>query len=719
MDSARGLEAWIGTLPPDDPRIPAARARLGSTLRRLWLAGLVPDGLERATTVLREAVADTSRDHPDRALCLLNYSNVLITRRSADDLDSAVAALFEAVELTGSGSVLFPTCLATLGTALAGRSRARNDPADLDLAVDILERAVVAAGPNDPRPEFLANLAEALRGLSTARWSAVDNARAVEAAREAVGTAKPGSQRWPAIAAILGGALVDRARLTGEAGPLDESIGWFDAAIRATPLGSPELPQRLCHLGNALTDRAIAARDPTAFGKALELLETALSQTSRSDRTRALIHSNLAVRMTHWAETDSTAGSILDQALVHAERALESTEAADSQRSDRLTNLAEILRMSSVRTGDPDLLDRAAEAAQEAMEIQGQGNPRSVGALAAWGLILQARYLLTSRGTDLSKSIGAMAAAVNLTVPPEHPEHARRLSNLANVLVLRGLRNRWVPDLDNAVRALRTVVGRHDFSAAERAGHLTNLGAALQSRAQIRDDPDGLDEAVESHAEAVDLSGANSIFSSRYLSNLGNAVLMRAEFRHDPDGIVDAVAIQRRALDALPDGHANRTSVLGNLANAHVAAYEASGVREDLLAAIETTEEISADAATNPQDRMIAAWRLGDLSVRASGDTGAAFPALSLAIELAERAAWIGLVPSDRDTALIRFNSLPSDAAAAALAVGDLDVATTMLEAGRGVRWRDQLWTAQLDSLDHSEPDLAARLRALGRELSR
>jgi hypothetical protein len=441
-------------------------------------------------------------------------------------------------------------------------------------------------------------------------------------------------------------------------------------------------------------------------------LGTAFSDTPESDvATRGRIVANLAITLMRWDEAQADEGR-LRRAVVLARTAVAAASPRGADRPVRLRNLAVALSMLATRVGDGTLLDEAIAVARTAVESASGGADGA----AVLGPLLQARYMRENTGTDLEAAVDATRAAADAT-RVDHPERAARLSNLGNALRFRGVWSRRLADLDEAVEVLREAVKCGRRAGADAAGRLSNLGAALQSRAEVTRDPTGLDEAVDVLRKAAEL-GSPTTSHPLYLSNLANAIVLRSELGDGSTAADEAVGLQREALATLPDRHPYRARVLANLANALSAAYLAGGGPDALQGAMEAAGEVSADHAANTQDRMVAAWRLGDLSVRASnGDAAAAFPAMRLAIELAERAAWIGLPPPDRDHALARFTSLASDAGASAVAAGDASAALAMLEAGRSVRWRDRLQARQFDDLRDEFPALASRLRAAGGEL--
>jgi hypothetical protein len=131
------------------------------------------------------------------------------------------------------------------------------------------------------------------------------------------------------------------------------------------------------------------------------------------------------------------------------------------------------------------------------------------------------------------------------------------------------------------------------------------------------------------------------------------------------------------------------------------------------------TRALVEDPTANGQDRLLAAWRLADLRVRAAGgDADQAAPAMRTALDLAERVAWLGVTPTDRAYTLTRFATIALDAAASVVG-RDPAEAVAALETGRGVGWRERLQQRRLDALAEHAPELAARLRAVGLALDR
>jgi tetratricopeptide (TPR) repeat protein len=675
--AALALVALLDVLDRSDSLRSRTTATLGSIRRRQWELGIHPDGLDEAIRLARTAAEAASVD-PDRSLALANLGNALLTRGDPAELQEAVEAFTQALELSGHDDVTLAAYRMNLGVALTARSRATFSADDLDRGIILLRDALTAARPDDPRrPAYLVNLADALRTRFARAYEQADIEEAVDSARQAAA-----AQPQPAFLAVLGDVLLSRAGSSGQDDHLDEALRYLAAALNATPERHARRAKRLAGLAAGLRQRAELARDSDDLERAEALLLTAIRL--RPERAFLVNLSSVLIRRAELTGND-----------VLLERAIDIARGADA------TNLATALHLRAARTGRPDCLEEALSIALRVVAETPPATPAGA-ALSNLAAIRLTRYLRSSRGGDLDDAVAVARAGVEAT-PEADPELAGRLSNLGNVLRLRGVRIRSARDLDEAV----DVLARAARSArTDRAAHLSNLGAALQSRAEIAGgDPSQAPPVLQA---AVDLTPPGSPYRARYLSNLGNALSSAG----DPGA---AVRQQREALSLLPGGHPDRAVVLGNLA----AALEATNDPATRPEAISVTSQVAGDPTANSQDRLLAAWRLADLQIKAAdGDVGEGAPAMRTAVELAQRAAWLGVTSADRAYTLTRFSTLALDAAAA-IAGRDADGALAALEAGRGVGWQEMLGQRRLDALTARDPELGGRLRAVGLSLDR
>ena len=115
--------------------------------------------LDAAIDLLRQAVAASPADHPDRARYLSNLGVALRARfeRTGDraDLDAAVDAGRQAVAASPADHPDRALYLSNLGAALQIRFERTGDRADLDAAIDAGRQAVAASPGRPPRPRHV------------------------------------------------------------------------------------------------------------------------------------------------------------------------------------------------------------------------------------------------------------------------------------------------------------------------------------------------------------------------------------------------------------------------------------------------------------------------------------------------------------------------------------------------------------------------------------
>ncbi|WP_333735700.1 hypothetical protein [Streptomyces sp. IBSBF 2806] len=697
----RAVRDLLDLIPADDRLRPRGLAVLGSVARRLWGAGVRPQGLDEAVTLLREAVDAAVAPHPDRALCLANLGNTLLETGDDDAAREAGAVFAEALSLTEPDRVEYVPYLTNLGTALTRIGRHRPEREYLDRAIEVLHEASRRAGPPH-RAQVLASLADALHTRFGHCFQRNDLTAAVTAATEAMALKDPRTSFLAALHVLLGQVLADLYLLDGAPALLAEAIRRLHQALRLTPPELATRPRRLGVLAGALRLRGEANRDADDLRRAEALLVEGVRHPSVSSAERRKLLVNVTA-------------TLIRRSALTGERAPLDNALSIAREIGEYGNLSMALHLKADRDPDLSLLDEAVDAAQQAVSGHAPGVPGHEAALAQLAVVLQSRYQRTGRATDLDAAVDAAEKAVRATHEgdPRMPDH---LSNLGITQRLRAIRTRRPDDLDAAVGTLRAAAGR---AHRDKARHLSNLGAALLSRAEIPPvDVTAVDEAVDVLRIAVDEADAQDPHRPEYWSNLANALVTRAEHTVPPQDPAEAIALHRRALDTLLQDHAARPVISANLAAALGASYSATGERALLEEAIRHVAALASNPVIRTQDQLVARWRLADLRVRgADGSASAGLADMRAALTLAERAAWIGLAPLDRDYALTRFATLPMDAAASEIDAHRPEEAVAALEAGRSVGWRDRLRMRHLDALAAGHPELAERLRSVGRAL--
>ena len=173
------------------------------------------------------------------------------------DLDRAVAYLDRVLKLEPEGTPAHYKALMNKATALSSREAVTNDRADLDGAIDVLERALAA--PHGSRARALTNYGNSLLRRAEKDSDPGGLAAALDALTESVALTEDDSPYLARRRLNLGnGHLVAAARFD-LADHLDQAIDKYRLALAGLPDGSPFRQSYLASLGSALRRRGTDA----------------------------------------------------------------------------------------------------------------------------------------------------------------------------------------------------------------------------------------------------------------------------------------------------------------------------------------------------------------------------------------------------------------------------------------------------------------------------
>ena len=414
------------------------------------------------------------------------------------------------------------------------------------------------------------------------------------------------------------------------------------------------------------------------------------------------------------------------------------------------------------RTGDPAHLVTALRALRSAVAVCPAEDPERhvyIGHLAG---VLQAMYVRSGDPADIDEVLELFEEAID-SAPVDHDYRPGYMSNMVNALCSRYDQERQPADLDEAIDIGRNVVAATPLHHVGRSMFLSNLAVALQKRYELTGGLRDMDEAIDIGREAVDSGRAHDPEVHSYLSNLSAMLLARFSRTEQAADLDEAVALGRESLSRTPAGHPDRpryltvqgaalrtrfestgvradldedithveeaaastpddhparTVYLFNIANALLARHELSGRAGDLQDAIAAYRAAAEVDTAPPLERLLAA-REGGRVAMASEDADAALDAYSVAIELLPLVAWHGLDRATQEHHLRAWVGLPEEAAAAAIAAGQVVRAVELVEAGRSVLWTQALHLRHdLAELREHASDLAEVLTTSGAVLA-
>jgi CHAT domain-containing protein len=274
-----------------------ALTNLGGIWRRIREATGSDTYLDAEVAAWEEAAQIPEGEPTSRGRRLNNASvglhNRYDARGSDDDLQRSIAYSRQAVE-TAPAEREISGWRSNLGNTLRHRYERTGVVADLDDAIEVLERAVAEAPDQwQGRRECLSNLGSVLRARARLSRSGELAQRALQAATEAVELTPATSVEYDLYAGNLAVALGEFASATGNTEHLDAQIALYDELLAGIPESAVRRSWLQANLAAALLSRHKVRDDPAILDRVLVLTRAALARTAPgtpvfADRTALL-----------------------------------------------------------------------------------------------------------------------------------------------------------------------------------------------------------------------------------------------------------------------------------------------------------------------------------------------------------------------------------------------------------------------------------------------
>ena len=264
------------------------------------------------------------------------------------------------------------------------------------------------------------------------------------------------------------------------------------------------------------------------------------------------------------------------------------------------------------------------------------------------------------------EAIQLFQKALDLT-PPDHPDRANRLEDLANVCCAK------------------------------------RIGAAI---------PNDIGNSVVLFKEALDLTPHDHSERARRLERLGSSLVLKYYQSQSPDDLEEAIMQLRQAIDSTPKDDCNRAYRLHSLGNSLEVRWDLNGNQKDLEEAIkaywEGTTHVPSTAKSRAMVGRVLLARYADAqNWRLAHETA------SIVLSLIPSIIPYSLKFSNKQHMVGNFVFLASDAAAILLKAGKpVYEAIRLLEIGRGIL-SSTLGKIRIDvpDLERKYPDLANRFK--------
>ncbi|KAJ7901501.1 TPR-like protein [Mycena leptocephala] len=633
-----------------------------------------PGDLTQCVSVMEQVVHLTPDDHPDRSRLLSNFGNALFRRfeclSDLGDLNKSVLIQEDAIRLTPDSHRDKPLRLHNLSTCLLGRFEHLGDLSDLNESVSMGDYAVRLTLDGHPdKPRWLNNLANSLAVRFDRLGDLADLDKSVLTGEHAVhltSDVHPEKTSWLQDLRL---SLLRRFECLGDIGDLDKLVLLQEDAVSRIPDSHPDKPPMLNNLGSSLYTR---------FEQLGNL----------GDLNKCLLVRAQAVSLTPDGHTDKPL---------------------------RLSNLGNSFARRFEHLGNLDDLNKSVQIFEDAVQLTPDGHSTKPSALNNLGTSLHIRFEHLGDLGDLKKSISIREDALRL-IPDGHPDKPSRLNSLGGSLLRRFERLGDMDDINKSVLLREEAVHLSPDGHLDKAMRLHNLGNSLLTRFECRGNPNDLDKAILMEENALSLTPDSHPDKPAFLNTLSGSLYRRFETVGNLDDLNRSVLMQEKAVSLTPRGHPNGPIRLNNLGNALSLRYERLGDNADMEEAIAQYKSAACSTTGAAQMRFMAA----SMWARCAKIVGhpSLLEAYHVALDLLPELAWLGLSISDRHYHLLRAGKVVRDAAAAAIASGEVKKAVEWLEQGRSVIWGQLLnLRTPVDTLKDSHPKLANQLLSLSAQL--
>lgn len=532
------------------------------------------------------------------------------------------------------------------------------DPASrlaLDLAIELFHEAAAVAPDPEMRSELAANIGRTLCSRFEQFGDGGDLNAAIQAGRIAETLAGDQAALRASALDVRGSALMLRGRWRSSVDDLRESVDKLTEACETATADDPARPVYLDRLSLALFDHALATDDVAGLDAAVRTGYDAVRSSAPDQQAGPLVHLGAILIGRYGVRRDA---ADLDLAIEVHRAALDLVADDDARLAGVTADLGRTYQERFALFGETSDLAEAVTFGAKSIEADDDSPTRAL-RLKNYSVTLSRFFEHSGDHQAILEAMSLARQAVD-AVPPGHPDRPHYLHNYVSAHL------RELPDLARWGRELGAPLSIFDRAKLNRV-----IDAAEASVAGLPpDDPN----------------------RPGYSNLLATALLMRYDATADLDDLDRAGRVCREALDsALPDDPSRYLYLIG-LANVLGREFVHRNDRDAGRAAVALHREVVANRSAPAFDRTESGKVWGQVAAELD-DWPTALEGFAAAVGLLPELVWRGLEHRERRRVLAKLAGLPSQAASAALAVGQPELAIELLEASRGVL----LTTPELD----------------------
>ncbi|KAF4336883.1 TPR domain protein [Fusarium beomiforme] len=369
---------------------------------------------------------------------------------------------------------------------------------------------------------------------------------------------------------------------------LQEAIATIQQAVTMSETLPDKQAAYLNNLGIFLTDLATMSKNATALEQSVQALERGIR--CAPDHLKCTLLLNLANTLrTRYGSRSPGDINDLHLAISTYRRGL-GANPTPSNKPKLLNGLGGSLLDRSKALHSLDDLKEACDTARKAIEESDDNHPFRAVFLDTYAYVLAGLF-------DFQPSMGILDASISwaqqaITIAKEKGSHKLPLfvGNLASSLLRRHRINGSVPDLEDAIGMLETIL--QTIVSSDPAWQLCSLSysLALQYRFERSGAHEDIESCVENLEELRVQVTEQDPFWPRIQSAFADALILRSEVDAAVGDLDTAVQILKDAADHLSNNTLDASTVYGNLSVALLARFELRGSMDDLDLSRNTAE---------------------------------------------------------------------------------------------------------------------------------
>ncbi|KAJ2914619.1 hypothetical protein MD484_g5803, partial [Candolleomyces efflorescens] len=577
---------------------------------------------------------------------------------------------------------------------------------DIDVAIDAQFNLIdMTPIGHEDLPTYLGTLSSLYRTRYERTRDKKDAKKAIAAQRRAVHFTDQGHPTLASTTGFLGVAYTVYFDATQRRAELDTGIAAFREAIALDPT---DVVSRM-NLTLALEKRFEAFVRPQDLEEALQICRATLEQVRESDdhtrlpqsldRLAGLLH----CRYKYMGRAEDT-----EEGISYMREAIALLDEDDPALTPMLCNFGVFLINCHTLGGRLVDLEEAITVTQRAIILAGDTSIDLAKAHNILGIAFLLRYDHTKRVSDVEEAVECGSRSVDSTVPgdPSLPVH---LSNFGVFLTNLFSATNALPHLERAISVQEKAIEMTEEGTPSMSFRRGSLAETLHTLFNHTGELADIDRAIDCVRKANDDRLPSRADKTTYLHNLGIFLGERFQLTEETSDLEACLVAHREVIQETPTTSSLLANRLLNLGLFLVTAHEATSDIEHLQEAISCFERAATSRFGPPKKRFANARQW--IKLASTIDHPSLITAYDTAINLLAVVGGLEQTIERRHESLSDISNLALDAAAAAFELDRIDKAVEWLEEGRCLVWNQLMdLRGSVEELRAYDKDLAERV---------